>query len=309
MTQPLTLSPAPFKFSICTLVTRPEEYAGMVESFAQAGFSTDDCEYLFISNANGNQHDAYSGYNHFLQAAQGEFIILCHQDIVLCHDRREILAQRIRELDALDPAWALLGNAGGTQRFGLPVLAIGISHPTGREKIGSFPLRVDSLDENFILARRAANLCLSHDLSGFHFYGTDLCQLAQMAGRTAYAVDFHLRHKSLGTFDETFFQARDRFIEKYRQQLKGRTILTTTGPVYLSGNSLASWWFNPSRRATWFQRIYRERKNSPPRQHKMWLEFGLGWYAFYWAHYKFTQPFIKIRRWLGSKIIGGQKTS
>ena len=44
-------APAKFRYSICTLVTRPEEYAEMVESFVGAGFDSASCEYLYINNS------------------------------------------------------------------------------------------------------------------------------------------------------------------------------------------------------------------------------------------------------------------
>ena len=277
----------------------------MAASFVRAGFSPDDTEFLFSDNTGGNQLDAYRGYNLFLQTARGEFIVLCHQDILLDHDRREILEQRIRELDALDPAWALLGNAGCTQRFGLPITAIKISHPSGPETIGTFPTRVESLDENFIVVKRSANLALSHDLSGFHFYGTDLCRLAKILGCTAYAVDFHLLHKSLGKYDDSFFQSRAQLVKKYRQALQGGQIFTTTGPVRLTGNALASWWFNSGRREFLFTQIYRRRHDASDEIKRMRQELGEGWHAFFWCGYKIKQPLIKIRAWLGRKIFGG----
>ena len=303
--QPVSASAsAPCKFSICTLVTRAEEYAEMTASFVRAGFSPDDTVFLFSDNTCGNQLDDYRGYNLFLQAARGEFIVLCHQDILLNHDRREILEQRIRELDALDPAWALLGNAGCAQRFGLPVTAIKISHPSSTETIGTFPTRVDSLDENFIVVKCSANLALSHDLSGFHFYGTDLCRIAKILGRTAYVVDFHLLHKSLGKYDDSFFQGRAQLVKKYQQALQGGLIYATTGPVRLTGNALAGWWFNSGQRELLFTQIHRRRREVSGEVKKMRQELGAGWYAFYWCGYKIKQPFIKIRAWLGRRIFG-----
>ncbi len=64
---------------------------------------------------------------------------------------------------------------------------------SSKEKL---PIRVGSLDENFIVVKRQANLALSHDMSGFHLYGTDLCIIADILGRTSYVVDFHLCHKA-----------------------------------------------------------------------------------------------------------------
>lgn len=304
------LPATPFKFSICTLMTRTGEYAEMVESFERAGFSPADCEYLHIVNAGENQFDAYTGYNLFLQSARGEHVILCHQDILLKFDRRDVLEQRMRELDALDPAWALLGNAGISRRLGLPVAAIRISYPTGDGSTGNFPAQVDSLDENFIVVKREANLAVSHDLRGFHFYGTDLCQMAKILGRTAYAVDFHLLHKSQGRLDGGFFRERVEFVKKYNRALRGREVYATTGQLYLSGNALASRFFNLSRREILFMHLSVMRRHSAKptpasvlqKIRELEEELGAGWNAFFILRDKIIKPFFKIRRWFGKKL-------
>lgn len=64
------------RYSICTIVTRLNEYAEMLASFRAGGFKDPDCELLYLDNTHGNVFDAYSGK------------ILCHQDIVLLEDRR-----------------------------------------------------------------------------------------------------------------------------------------------------------------------------------------------------------------------------
>src|SRR5437867_7703791 len=129
--------PAKLSYSICTLATDPAEYAEMVESFVRAGFDPASCEYLYIDNSNGNQCDAYAGCNAFLNTARGEFIILCHQDILLKHDRREHLDRVIQELDEIDPAWAVLGNAGGV---GADVVAARFSDSEGSHHWGCLPV-------------------------------------------------------------------------------------------------------------------------------------------------------------------------
>jgi len=309
------LPATPFKFSICTLVTRAGEYTEMLESFAKAGFAPEDCEYLFVSNIEGNERDAYEGYNLFLQTARGEYIILCHQDILLKFDRREVLEQRIRELNALDPAWALLGNAGIGRRYGQVAVAVRISYPDGNGTIGTFPTQVESLDENFIVVRRDANLCLSHDLTGYHFYGTDMCRVAKILGRTAYAVDFHLLHKSKGKFDHQFFQDREQLVKKYQKALHGGRVHTTTGAVYLAGNAFTTWLFTPGRRATLFKRVHTLRR--PPRHEwsaeraeeirQLHAELGAGWHVFYWVRHKITSRIAKAVRWIGKKTFNRPK--
>jgi hypothetical protein len=221
------------RFSICSLVTNHDEYAEMVESFRERGFGGPDCEFLYLDNSESNSFDAFAGYNLFLTRASGDYLILCHQDILLLEQGRPALEQRLAELDALDPAWALCGNAGGTAGG---ELAIRITDPHGADQSrGTFPARAVALDENFIVARRDSNLALSHDLGGFHLYGADLCIVADMLGRTAYVIDFHLRHKSAGKTDASFYAARRAAIAKYRRAFRNRWIRTTCTTFLVSG--------------------------------------------------------------------------
>jgi hypothetical protein len=233
----LTEVTPPYRFSICTLVTRHDEYERMLESCRQAGFG-DDCEYLHVDNSEGNAYEAYRAFNLFLQRAQGRYVIVCHQDVELRHDRRADLEQRIAEVEALDPRWALIGNAGCID---LEHRAIWISDgPSGRfySRGERFPQRVQSLDENFILVRKDANLAVSADLDGFHFYGTDICVLADILGWNAYVVAFHLYHRSAGKVDESFHRLRTRVEQKYRRALRSRHVQTTMTRLYLSGHAL-----------------------------------------------------------------------
>lgn len=228
------------RFSICTLVTRHDEYAGMLESFVSHGFTPTDCEYLYIDNSSLNQFDAFRGYNLFLSEARGDFIVLCHQDILLLDDGRAELEQRLNELTACHPEWALCGNAGGVK---FTRLAIRISDRYGNnQSIGPFPAAATALDENFIVVRREANLALSHDLSGFHFYGADLCIVADFLGRSAWVIDFHLQHNGIGksTNPASFYKQRKDIARKYQKALRSRWIVTTVTYFFVSGSPIVS---------------------------------------------------------------------
>lgn len=220
-------------YSICTLVTRPQEYAEMVASFQAKGFVGPDCEFLFLDNSEANSFDAYAGYNLFLGVARGKFVILCHQDILLECDDRQKLDEVVAVLDRRDPTWAACGNAGGVAPGRL---TLRLTDPHGadppHEKL---PALVQSLDENFIVVKRQANLALSHDLSGFHLYGADLCLIGSILGRTSYVVDFNLRHKSPGGRGSSLTAARSAFIVKYRRSFRSRWMVTTCAILFLSG--------------------------------------------------------------------------
>jgi hypothetical protein len=220
------------RYSICTLMTRPAQYAEMTESFRRMGFDGDDCEYLFLDNAVSNRYDAYTGLNLFLSVARGRYVILCHQDILLEQDGREQLDRVLADMDRRDPAWAVCGNSGGISPGRL---AIRITDPHGADqRTEDFPARVYSLDENFIVVKAAANLGLSRDMSGFHLYGTDLCIQADLLGWHCYVIDFHLRHHSPGVRDASLEKSRKALVDKYTRAFRMRWVTAPCEIVFLS---------------------------------------------------------------------------
>lgn len=236
-------TPYPFEFSICTLVTRKEEYQEMLASFASKGFDAEKCEFLHIDNSSHCEFEAYEGLNTFLQKAQGKYVILCHQDILLHDNDKQDLLNIIKQIDQKDPNWAILANAGG---INLKWIATHITEgATGVVRTEpDAPLRVRTVDENFIVVKKSANLALSRDLSGFHFYGTDLCLVAEVLGYSAYAIPFNLIHKSNGKTDASFFALNKQLKQKYRHAFRGRFMTTTFSRFYLSGNRFFFFLYN-----------------------------------------------------------------
>ena len=180
--------------------------------FEAGGFTGDDCEYLVIDNTGAEQVSAYRGLNAILAAARGRYVILCHQDVRLLDDGRFDLESCLSQLTARDCEWALAGNAGAV-RAGK--LAVCITDPHGaNQRAGTLPAKVETLDENFIVLRRAAHVGFSRDLTGFHFYGADICLGADLMGYAAYVIDFHLQHLSAGKKGASFADCEDAFRRK-----------------------------------------------------------------------------------------------
>lgn len=222
-------------FTIGTLVTNPDLYAGMLNSFREKGFG-DDCEYIKIDNTGTQQIDAYAGLNILLNQAKAPFVILCHQDVVLLEDGRKELEARLRELSEIDPNWALAGNAGGS---GPLKLHIRITDKGRKHHIVNdpFPVRVYTLDENFIIVKAESRISLSRDLSGFHMYGADICMVADMLGWNSYVIDFHLLHLGEGRMGEPFAASVRQFQKKWNMALRGRYLRTTCTHVLLTGGN------------------------------------------------------------------------
>lgn len=228
-----TAAPSPIRYTIASVINDKEQYAAMLASFKAFGFSPEDCEFLFVDNSSSNQMCCYRGLNRMLEEARGDYIILCHQDVRLFDDGRAELDHRLQQLDRHDPRWAVAGNAGGIE---LGKFAIRISDPHGlNAKLGPFPSRIYSLDENFLLLKKSARLSFSRDLEGFHFYGTDICLQADVLGYSSYVIDFHLKHLGKGIINETFHECRRNLIVKYARAFRPRWIQTTCARVYISG--------------------------------------------------------------------------
>lgn len=231
-----------FDFSVCTLVTRLDEYNEMLQSFVNKGFTAENTEYLHIDNSVACTFDAYEGLNIFLQKAQGEYIILCHQDILIHDNNKTDLLKMIAEIEKKDANWAVLANAGG---INLKWIATHITQGNGRiilEK--DLPLKVKSVDENFIIIKKSANLSLSRDLNGFHFYGTDICIIADILGYSCYVIGFNITHKSNGKIDTGFYESQKNIKTKYLRAFRARFLSTTFSRIYFTGNKFGFYIFN-----------------------------------------------------------------
>ncbi len=224
------------RYTIATLVNKPDQFAAMRETFSSGGFNAMNSEILYIDNSGPRQTGAYRGLNALINAARGRYVILCHQDVRLISDGIEKLDRCLADLDARDSVWALAGNAGG---LAPGILAHRISDPHGADRnSGNLPQKVMSLDENFIVLKRGARIGCSADLEGFHFYGPDLCLNADVAGHTAWVIDFHLLHLSGGNKNDDFYRAEEAFRAKWSHALRPRWMQTTCTLLRLSGSGL-----------------------------------------------------------------------
>lgn len=223
-----------FKFSICSLVTDFELYDCLFQSFQNNGFS-ENCEFLYIDNSKENNFDAYSGIRHFINCANGEYIIICHQDIELIEQNYNDLVNIIENLNNIAPNWGIAGNAGYDEKRNL---AIRISDRFGyNQYFGPLPRKVTTLDENFLIIPNNAKLMPSIDLKGFHLYGTDLCIQAHIKGQSAWVIDFHLFHRcGKLRIDQSYFQCLKQLEDKYNKTFSTRWLITTCSHVFLSSS-------------------------------------------------------------------------
>lgn len=229
-----------FAFSVCSLVASQEKYDRLLASFRAKGFTPENSEFLAADNRHGNQFDGYDWQRRLYPECSGKYVIFCHDDVEMIDEGFDVLFARLEALTDHDPLWMLAGNAGGRHghaydpdaKYG-SYLARSLQGKWRRFAIRRPFVRVESLDENFIIMRREMFVSGSVDLGGFHHYGPDLCMVAEILGGRSYVVDFTLKHYGTGDTGEAYQSSRDKFAAKYKELYPGRVLVTTTGPVVM----------------------------------------------------------------------------
>lgn len=225
--------PAELMFSVCTLVASDRKYRRMLASFAQHGFDDTNSEFIALDNRGENRFEGYGALRRVFPELRGEYILFTHDDIELIEDGAERLRDILRDLDARDPRWAVAGNAGH-RRARPETLLRHLADPHGEERdCADAPVRVQGLDENFLVLRRANMVFPSMDLEGFHLFATDLCLQAMMAGGHAYVIPFYLRHHSGGSASPELDRAIDRMGEKYAALQRPARIRSPASTIYV----------------------------------------------------------------------------
>lgn len=139
---------------------------------------------------------AASALNAALDSSSAPVVILPHQDVYLPAGFAESLAQRLTELSALDPDWAVVGcigldsdgvvhgetwSSGMGRRVGVPVVG---------------PAEVVTVDELILIVRTGSGARFDDDLPGFHLYGTDITVSARDRGQRSYVIPLPVIHHS-----------------------------------------------------------------------------------------------------------------
>lgn len=215
---------ARFRFSVLTLVSSWEKYERARSSFERNGFVEGVAEFVAIDNTRGNTCDGFGALRRAFPMLSGEYVIFAHDDVELLDDDADALWRLLEDLTARDPGWMVSGNSGVRSRSG--VICRHIDDPHGSTRLENGAVKVDVLDENFLVLRASAMVFPSRDLSGFHFYGADLCLQARLAGGSCYVIPFFLRHHSSGNPGTEFFRVKALIEKKYEKLLFGSIMMT-----------------------------------------------------------------------------------
>lgn len=200
---------------------------------------------------------AGGAYNSGKRDTGAEIVVFAHQDVYLPRGWDALLAQRIRQLDTLDPNWAVAGVMGigpGGVHSG-HVWSTGL----GRELGASFgaPIATTSLDEVLLILKRSSGLSFDPDLPSFHLYGTDIVQMALQAGLGAYVIHAPVIHNSrpVQTLSGGFTEAYHYMQKKWSFALPIQTLVTeiaeTDAPLQRTENQLQTRRFLKRVRRVW----------------------------------------------------------
>lgn len=199
-----TASPSAPLFTVVTLVASQARYDRLRASFFTSGFDADRTEFVEIDNRTDNVTDGYGALYAVANRIRGRYVLLTHDDIELTHDGCDRLLDLLENLDTRDPHWMIAGNAGATERHRL---VRHIDDPKLQERMGTDPVPVVSLDENFLVMPVDRLPFASLDLQGFHLFATDMCLQARARGGSAYVIPFLLHHHSSGQLDASYHVA------------------------------------------------------------------------------------------------------
>ena len=127
-------------------------------------------------------------YNAGMERAQADLVIFIHQDVYLPDGWFAHLERALKQLEAHDPNWGVVGIWGPTRsgsRIGHAYWT-GIGRPAGAYFEGG--LEVETLDEAMLIFRKSSGLRFDPQLPGYHMYGTDICLQARSLGRKSYVI-------------------------------------------------------------------------------------------------------------------------
>ena len=192
-------------YDVVTIFNDPAQYGAMAETFRAAGFGPDRARFVPCDNSTGNDFDPFGVIRSLADTAGGRVVILCHQDVRLdCGDGVAELDAILDTIDAADPDWAVLGNAGVNYHR---LARRWLNSPGEPGRTAPVPESCLSLDENLLIFNPRRPPAVSPGLSGFHLYGTDAVLNAAMTGRRCYVIPFLLTHLSKGNVDSPEFKA------------------------------------------------------------------------------------------------------
>jgi len=143
-----------------------------------------------------DQPNASAPYASAVGEANADYLVFAHQDVFLPAGWFDQVERELVKVQALDPAWAVVGvfGADSTGELWGHIWDSSLRGIIGEpfEK----PIRVASLDEVVIILRNGTGVTFDPNLPCFHLYGTDIVLKAYSLQRSAYIIDAPVIHNT-----------------------------------------------------------------------------------------------------------------
>ena len=214
-------------FSIITSVYNLEDYTIFLESLKnQKG--NHSLEVIGVPNFYNFFNSAYKALNTGGDVASGKIIIYCHDDIVVSSEWLNKVKYHIEEIEKSRQQVGVIGPAGITKNEagvyyllnenGIPYNKIQASVDRHSSVTPLQRYEVQTLDEMCLITLKSNNLRFDDtQLTGWHFYGANLCLKAMSKGLTNWAIDAYTFHKSDGSKNLSNKEKYDKYEECARR--------------------------------------------------------------------------------------------
>jgi glycosyltransferase involved in cell wall biosynthesis len=171
-----------------------------------------------------NYSSAASAYNRGLSLSKNEVVVFVHQDVYLPEEWLSSLDMALQAIGRRDPNWGVVGCWG----IRSDRAKFGHLYTPGEGVIGgpmAQPEPVRTLDEVVLVLRKNSGFKYDEGLTGFHFYGADICLAAAQSGRNCYAISAFCIHNSRQYFEyPADFYASYRYVKhKWKHRLPIQT--------------------------------------------------------------------------------------
>jgi GT2 family glycosyltransferase len=188
--------PKTVEFSIVTLVNDIHVYRNFTTSLKQQD-GEHSVEVIAIPNFHNIFNGCGKGLNTALDISSGKYVIFCHQDIIVPKDWLIRLKRAIQSLETDNIKWGVIGPAGVTLNS-VPYYYL-LDGKGERLHTPQNPRNdVFCLDELCMVIKKENNLRFRDEhISGYHFYGLDICSDAKKKGLRNFAVNAWCHHSSV----------------------------------------------------------------------------------------------------------------
>ena len=195
--------PEQVDFSIITTVYNLDNYKDLLKSLEnQNGNHT--IEIIPIPNFYNHFDNMYKALNCGIEVSNGKQLIFAHDDIVVSPEFLNQIKYNIQLLNNANIQYGVLGPAGvllDQHKFSYYLLDENLNkiEIPGNNINNTSLNEVHSLDEMCLIINKYSGLKFNdRQLSGFHFYGINLCLNAKLQGLRNYSINCFCHHKSDG---------------------------------------------------------------------------------------------------------------